>query len=92
MSLAKIGKPGNKTGANLSADTRALFREKSKLAKSITMLNEKNEVLATFKSIQIASETTWISRNRISRCARGIRKHINEKGIVYIFKYTKDIV
>jgi len=34
------------------------------------MLNENNKVLNCFKSIQIASEATEISRNRISRCTR----------------------
>ncbi len=51
------------------------------------MLNENNEILAKFKSIQIASEVTGISRNRISRCARKIRKQIIEKGKVYKFEY-----
>jgi len=53
------------------------------------MLNENNEILATFNSIQIAPEETGISRNRISRCARGIRKSIIEKGKIYKFEYTK---
>ena len=61
MSLAKIGKPGNKKGAILSDDTKKLFREKSGMATAITMLNENNEEMATFKSIQIASEVTGIS-------------------------------
>jgi len=34
------------------------------------MLNKNNEILNCFQSIQIASEATGISRNRISRCAR----------------------
>jgi len=88
MSLAKKGKPGNKKNAILSDETRALFREKSGLIKGITMLNENNEELAKFKSIQIASEVTGISRNRISRCARGIRSKIINKGNIFIFKFT----
>jgi hypothetical protein len=88
MSLAKKGKTGNKKNAILSDDTRALFREKSGLTKGITMLNENNEELAKFKSIQIASEVTGISRNRISRCARGIRSQIINKGNIFIFKFT----
>ncbi len=39
MSLAKIGKFRNKKGAILSEETRILFREKSGMASSITMLN-----------------------------------------------------
>lgn len=66
MSLAKKGKPGNKKGAILSLESRALFREKSGMATGITMLNENNEILEKFESIQIASEITGISRNRIS--------------------------
>jgi hypothetical protein len=89
MSLAKIGKPGNKKGAILSEKSRFLFREKSGLAKGIIMLNENKEIMATFKSIQIASELTGISINRISRCARGLRSQITEKGKNFIFKYTK---
>ena len=54
------------------------------------MLNENNEILNRFNSIQIASEVTGISRNRISRCARGIRTKIIEKGKVYIFKYSNE--
>lgn len=73
----------------MSDESRKLFREKSGKALSITMLNENNEVLAIFNSIQIASENTGISRNRISRCARGIRSKIIEKGNIYKFKYTK---
>jgi len=76
MSLAKLGKPGNKKGAVLPLKSRVLFRENSGLNKGVVMLNENNEVLNYFKSIQIASEATGISRNRISRCARGIRKEI----------------
>lgn len=87
MSLAKKGKPGNKKGAILSKESRALFRKKSGKALGIIMLNENNEILATFNSIQIASEETGISRNRISRCARGIRKKIIEKGKFYKFEY-----
>lgn len=89
MSLAKKGKPGNKKGAILSYESRALFREKSGMASGITMLNVNNEILSTFKSIQIASEVTGISRNRISRCARGIRIQTIEKGKIYKFEYTK---
>lgn len=88
MSLAKLGKPGNKKGTILSAEVKALMRENSGIAKKIVMLNDKNEILNTFNSIQIASEATGISRNRISRCARGIRSQIIEKGIIYIFKYV----
>jgi group I intron endonuclease len=40
MSLAKSGKPGNKKGAVLSSESRALFREKSGMVKSVIMLNE----------------------------------------------------
>lgn len=90
MSLAKKGKPGNKKGAILSLESRALFREKSGMATGITMLNENNEILEKFKSIQIASEITGISRNRISRCARGIRKEIIENGKIYKFKYSNE--
>lgn len=79
MSLAKIGKPSNKKGAILSLESRALFREKSGMAVSVTMLNKNNEILDKFKSIQIASEVTGISRNRISKCARGLRKKNNRK-------------
>ena len=89
MSLAKTGKVGNKKGAILSEKSRALFREKSGMASSITMFNENREVLSVFNSIQRASEITGISRNRISRCARGIRNKIVEKGNIYIFEYTK---
>jgi group I intron endonuclease len=90
MSLAKIGKPGNKKGAILSLESRALFREKSGKVVGVTMLNENNEILAKYKSIQIASEITGISRNRISRCARGIRKELIENGKVYKFKYSNE--
>jgi|SRR5215471_645029 len=90
MSIAKLGKPGNKIGAILSANSKRLFREKSGKVSPINMLNNNNKVLTTFKSIQIASEMTGISRNRISRCARGIRKHILEKGIIYKFEYIKN--
>jgi hypothetical protein len=89
MSLAKIGKTSNKKGVILSDISRALFREKSGMAKGIIMLNENNEEIAKFKSIQIASELTGISRNRISRCARGIRTKIIDKGKIFIFKYNK---
>lgn len=73
MSLAKKDKPGNKKGAILSEETRSLMRENSggsARALSIIMLNENNEVLAKFKSIQIASDVTGISRNRISSAGR----------------------
>ena len=86
MSLAKIGKPGNKKGAVLSLKSRALFRENSGMNKGVVMLNENNEVLIYFKSIQLASEATGISRIRISRCARGIRKELRENGKVFKFK------
>ena len=56
--------------------------------KGVVMLNENNEVLNYFKSIQLASEATGISRIRISRCARGIRKELRENGKVFIFKYS----
>ena len=88
MSLAKLEKPGNKKGAVLSLKSRALFREKSGMNKGVVMLNENNEVLNYFKSIQLASEATGISRIRISRCARGIRKELRENGKVFIFKYS----
>jgi len=87
MSLAKLGKVGNKKGAILSAETRALFRDKSGMNKIVVMLNENDKVLGYFKSIQLASEALGISRNRISRCARGIRKEIREKGKIYKFKF-----
>jgi len=54
------------------------------------MLNENNEILAIFNSIQKSSEETGISRNRISRCARGIRNSIIEKGKIYKFEYIKE--
>jgi group I intron endonuclease len=88
MSLAKLGKVGNKKGAILSAETRALFREKSGMNKIVVMLNENDKVLGYFKSIQLASEALGISRNRISRCARGIRKEIRENGKTYKFKFN----
>jgi group I intron endonuclease len=90
MSLAKLGKIGNKKGAILSAETRALFREKNggvHQNKTVVMLNENDNVLGYFKSIQLASEALGISRNRISSCARGIRKEIREKGKIYKFKF-----
>ena len=87
MSLAKLGKAGNKKGAVLSSESRALFRDKSGMVKGVTMLNENNEVLDYFKSIQLASEATGISRIRISRCARGIRKELRENGKVFKFKF-----
>ena len=87
MSLAKSGKPGNKKGAVLSPESRALFRDKSGKAKGVAMLNENNKVLSYFKSIQLASEATGISRIRISRCARGIRKELRENGKVFKFQY-----
>lgn len=90
MSLAKKGKPGNKKDAILSLESKALFREKSGMATGVTMLNENNEILGYFKSIQIASEVTGISRNRISRSARGIRKELIENGKVYKFKYSNE--
>ena len=87
MSLAKKGKPGNKKGAILSEETKILLKEKSGRASGVIMLNENNEILAKFKSIQIAAEVTGISRNRISRCARKFRKQIIEKGKIYKFEY-----
>jgi len=87
MSLAKLGKVGNKKGAILSTETRALIREKSGMNKSVVMLNENEQVLGYFNSIQLASEALGISRIRISRCARGIRKEIREKGKIYKFKF-----
>jgi len=90
MSLAKLGKVGNKKGAILSAETRALFRETSGMNKIVVMLNENDKVLGYFKSIQLASEALGISRNRISRCARGIRKEIREKGKIYKFKFSEE--
>lgn len=69
MSNAKLGKPGNKTGSKLSIEFRALFRNNSGKSVKIEMLNENEEVLSVFNSIQIASEVTGIHRNRISRCA-----------------------
>jgi group I intron endonuclease len=90
MSLAKLGKVGNKKGAILSAETRDLMRENSGMNKNIVMLNENDKVLGYFKSIQLASEALGISRNRISRCARGIRKEIREKGKIYKFKYSDE--
>ena len=89
MSLAKIGKPGNKKGAIMSEETRAFFRERSGMAKSIIMLDENNQVLATFKSIQIAQEMTGISRKRITRCVKGIGKYTIEKGIKFKFEFSK---
>ena len=91
MSLAKLGKAGNKKGAILSSESRALFREKSGMVKSVAMLNENNEVLDIFKSIQLASEATGISRIRISRCARGIRKDLRENGKVFKFKFFSGV-
>ena len=88
MSLAKSGKPGNKKGAILSSESRALFRENSGMVKGVNMLNENNEVLGYFKSIQLASEATGISRIRISRCARGIRKELRENGKVFKFEFS----
>jgi group I intron endonuclease len=90
MSLAKLGKVGNKKGAILSTETRGLMRENSGMNKNIVMLNENDKVLGYFKSIQLASEALGISRNRISRCARGIRKEIREKGKIYKFKYSDE--
>ena len=90
MSIAKLGKPGNKKGAVLSSESRALFRQKSGMVKSVVMLNENNEVLGHFKSIQLASEATGISRIRISRCARGIRKELRENGKVLKFKFLNE--
>ena len=62
----------------------------SGLNHGITMLNEKNEILAIFKSIQEASNTNGISRNRISRCAREIRKQIVQGDKIYKFIHTKE--
>lgn len=90
MSFAKLGKVGNKKGAILSAETRDLMRENSGMNKNIVMLNENDKVLGYFKSIQLAREALGISRNRISRCARGIRKEIREKGKIYKFKFSDE--
>jgi hypothetical protein len=87
MSLAKLGKVGNKKGAILTAETIALFRDNSGMNKSVVMLNENDKVLGYFKSIQLVSEAIGISRIRISRCARGIIKEIREKGKIYKFKF-----
>jgi NUMOD3 motif-containing protein len=89
MSLAKLGKPSNKKGAILSEETKLKFRERSGKAKAIVMLNNKNEIIAKFLSIQIASEITGISRNSISRCARGIKKFIIKNGLSYRFEYQE---
>jgi len=88
MSLAKLEKPGNKKNTILPLKSRVLFRKNSSMNKDVVMLNENNEVLNYFKSIQIASEAIGISRNRISRCARCIRKEIRENGKVIKFKYS----
>jgi hypothetical protein len=56
MSLAKLGKAGNQTGAIISDETRALFRANSGMAKAVVMLNENDKVLGYFNSIQLASE------------------------------------
>ena len=85
MSLAKLEKSRNKKDVVLPLKSRVLFRENSSLNKGIVMLNENNEVLNYFKSIQIASKATGIFRNRISRCAR---KEIRENGKVIKFKYS----
>jgi hypothetical protein len=90
MSLAKLGKAGNNKGAHKSDETRALFRANSGMAKAVVMLNENDQVLVYFNSIQLASEALGISRNRISRCARGIRKILIEKGKIIKFKYKKE--
>jgi hypothetical protein len=89
MSLAKLGKPGNKKGAILSEETKLKLKERSGKAKAIVMFNNKNEIIANFLSIQIASEITGIHRNSISRCARGIIKFIIKDGIPYRFEYQK---
>lgn len=89
MSFSKLGKPGNKKGAILSLESRALFREKSGRSLAIKMIVDNNGG-TIFPSIQLASEKTGISRNRISRCARGIRKSIMEKGKIYKFEYVKN--
>lgn len=89
MSIAKLGKPGNKKGSILTEKTKELLRQNSGKASKIIMLNDNNEILAKFDSIQEASFATGISRNRISRCARNIRKQILEKGKIYIFKFDK---
>ena len=91
MSLSKLGKPGNKKGAILSENSKVLFREKSGKALAVNMLNDNNELIASFKSIQIASEVTGIHRNRISRCARGIRKSIIENGKIYRFEFANTL-
>lgn len=88
MSLAKIGKASNILGVKLSDRVRALFREKSGRAKSINMFNQKDELIATFKSIQIASENLNINRNKIAKCLSGLRKHTLIKGEKFIFRYN----
>lgn len=90
MSLSKKGKPGNKKGAILSYETKQLLKKNSGKATKVLMLNENNEILDKFNSIEDASNSTGISRNRISRCARNIRKQILEKGQIYIFKYDRE--
>lgn len=93
MSLAKLGKPSNNLGSKHSNIIKALFKAQSGMVKRIEMLNDKNELLATFDSIQIASEETGFSRNRISRCARGIRStasQLKDKDNKYIFRFASN--
>lgn len=59
------------------------------MSKDILMLDSERKELAQFKSIQDASEQTGISRIRISRCARGIRKFIEDNGKILKFEYIK---
>lgn len=58
------------------------------MATPINMCNEKMEVLSTFKSIQIASEITGITKSRISKCLTGVRRQVIENGKTYIFEYA----
>jgi group I intron endonuclease len=94
MSKGKIllfsNKEHHRKGSKHSDESKLLMILNSGLNHGITMLNEKNEILAIFKSIQEASNTTGISRNRISRCARGIRKQIVQGDKIYKFIYTKE--
>jgi len=90
MSTSKLGKPGNKLGAKLSEESRKTITEKHGMSRGITMYDGEFNILAKFYSIQDATDKTGISRNRIGRCARGIRKQIIEKGKIYIFRYSDE--
>lgn len=87
-SLAQLNRDTNRRGKTLTPEFLATYVEKHGMAKSINMLNEQNEIIGSFPSIQIAAEITGISRIRISRCLRGIRKQIEEKGKIYKFSYA----